>query len=406
MSGLSDDPEASFNGIFAGKLQQVFRDNVQDFIDALQDTPDPYFDTINQLSIPSAAPVSPPPTLSPVTSNAQPASNDDDDDPLLSLPIIIGIAAGGGALILVAAIFLYRAITQEPKAKNKFSRDGSFTSDHAALDGSDGNGNRVSPKKSWIQKRAESQSKKEGQDYASDLLENQTLYSYQDNTSPKQFNDMDTLNGADTMSYAYSLDAGIEPSVMGEDLTIDMDAGGEESVYTAPTKSRVQIPSAIPSIMVPHEIGGGKSKNKNGPPNSYWSIHGSGAGDPFDSTVEDLNSPASNFSEELELTQSELNMLPSNLQLNATTSSEEYVTTRIVYAPPGKLGIVIDTTVEGPVVHKVNSASALAEQIWPGDVIVAIDDVDTRAMSASAITQLMVQTASQRRKLTVVSGEA
>ena len=66
------------------------------------------------------------------------------------------------------------------------------------------------------------------------------------------------------------------------------------------------------------------------------------------------------------------------------------------------MGIVIDTTIDGPVVHKVNPGSALEGQIKSGDIIVAIDGVDTRAMTAASITALMVKTANQRRKLTIV----
>jgi hypothetical protein len=76
---------------------------------------------------------------------------------------------------------------------------------------------------------------------------------------------------------------------------------------------------------------------------------------------------------------------------------------REVLAPPGKLGIVIDTTLDGPVVHKVNGNSPLEGVLFPGDIIISIDEVDTRAMSASAITGLMVKTANQRRKLRVLS---
>jgi hypothetical protein len=327
---------------------------------------------------------------------------------------IIGIGVGGGVLVLLLIFLLYRAM-QEPKAKN--NRDGhqSFTSD-APLSGDD-NGNGSSRKnKSWMQKRTESKPKKEGYDAASDML-----YSYQDNASasfamggPNHF-DTDTLAGGDTLSYAYSLEAGIEPSVM--DMDMDSAMGGDESMFTAQpqssqSSSRVQTPSEFPT-MVPLQIGTSNNNNNNNnsdqrPSSSHWSSHSSGVGgNPSEFGVNpavDLNSPTG--SDDLELTQSELAMLPSNLNLAATTSTEEYIPTRHVYAPPGKLGIVIDTTVEGPVVHKVNSGSALEEQIWPGDIIVAIDDVDTRAMSASAITELMVQTAHQRRKLTVVSGEA
>jgi C-terminal processing protease CtpA/Prc len=88
---------------------------------------------------------------------------------------------------------------------------------------------------------------------------------------------------------------------------------------------------------------------------------------------------------------------------HAMSSLRQNMVSRTVVAPPGKLGIVIDTTLEGPVVHKVNPQSPLEGSLFPGDIIVAIDDVDTRAMSASAITALMVRTANMRRKLTVLS---
>lgn len=76
---------------------------------------------------------------------------------------------------------------------------------------------------------------------------------------------------------------------------------------------------------------------------------------------------------------------------------------RLLLDKQGKLGIVIDTTLEGPVVHKISSESPLEGIIFPGDIIVAINDVDTRAMSASAITALMARTATSRRVLTVLS---
>jgi C-terminal processing protease CtpA/Prc len=88
---------------------------------------------------------------------------------------------------------------------------------------------------------------------------------------------------------------------------------------------------------------------------------------------------------------------------HAMSSLRQNMVSRTVVAPPGKLGIVIDTTLEGPVVHKINPQSPLEGILFPGDIIVAIDDVDTRAMSASAITALMVRTANLRRKLTVLS---
>jgi hypothetical protein len=79
--------------------------------------------------------------------------------------------------------------------------------------------------------------------------------------------------------------------------------------------------------------------------------------------------------------------------------------TRQITAPAGKLGIVIDTTVEGPVIHKVNMLSPLEGLLKAGDIIVAINEVDTRAMGSSAITSLMIKTANQKRTLTVLTDE-
>ncbi|GKZ00228.1 hypothetical protein MPSEU_000975700 [Mayamaea pseudoterrestris] len=79
--------------------------------------------------------------------------------------------------------------------------------------------------------------------------------------------------------------------------------------------------------------------------------------------------------------------------------------TRQITAPAGKLGIVIDTTLEGPVIHKVNLLSPLEGLLKAGDIIVAINDVDTRAMGSSAITALMIKTANQKRTLTILTNE-
>jgi len=88
---------------------------------------------------------------------------------------------------------------------------------------------------------------------------------------------------------------------------------------------------------------------------------------------------------------------------SATKDTKKY--TRTVVAPAGKLGIVIDTTLEGPVVHKINPTSPLQGILYPGDIIVKIGDTDTRAMSASSITALMVKTAGEERTLTVLSND-
>lgn len=53
-----------------------------------------------------------------------------------------------------------------------------------------------------------------------------------------------------------------------------------------------------------------------------------------------------------------------------------------VFAPPGPIGIVVDTTEHGPVVHSLKNTSPMTGLIEPGDVIIALDDEDTRSFSA------------------------
>ena len=192
--------------------------------------------------------------------------------------------------------------------------------------------------------------------------------------------------GYDNMSYAYSLEAGIEASVVGGD------SGDQSTVIHEPPKVPLEIPqiTVVTNKKIP-----GKSFRKPSPKSSLEA-----------SLTRKIDDAAREFqmsSSDLELTASELAMLPSNLRdSHDEDDTRDSPPTRVVMAPPGKLGIVIDTTVEGPVVHHVHDASALRGKIFPGDVIVAIDNVDTRAMSASAITALMVKTAKQKRRLTIL----
>merc|ERR1719232_1101164 len=61
-----------------------------------------------------------------------------------------------------------------------------------------------------------------------------------------------------------------------------------------------------------------------------------------------------------------------------------------VYAPSGKLGVVIDTPDDGaPVVHAVKDASPIATRVQVGDKLVAVDDEDVRAMTAIKVSKLI-----------------
>jgi C-terminal processing protease CtpA/Prc len=75
-----------------------------------------------------------------------------------------------------------------------------------------------------------------------------------------------------------------------------------------------------------------------------------------------------------------------------------------IFAPPGKLGVVIDTPDDGaPVVHAVKDTSVIVEKIQVGDKLVAVDDEDVRSMTAIKVSKLISRkSANPSRKLTVV----
>eukprot|EP00339_Tiarina_fusa_P022296 CAMPEP_0117024186 /NCGR_PEP_ID=MMETSP0472-20121206/17985_1 /TAXON_ID=693140 ORGANISM="Tiarina fusus, Strain LIS" /NCGR_SAMPLE_ID=MMETSP0472 /ASSEMBLY_ACC=CAM_ASM_000603 /LENGTH=674 /DNA_ID=CAMNT_0004730541 /DNA_START=127 /DNA_END=2151 /DNA_ORIENTATION=- len=77
-----------------------------------------------------------------------------------------------------------------------------------------------------------------------------------------------------------------------------------------------------------------------------------------------------------------------------------------VFAPPGPIGIVVDTIAKGCIVHSLKKSSPMQGLITPGDLIVALDDVDVRKMDAAALTKLMAKKSQQKeRKFTLISSE-
>ena len=76
-----------------------------------------------------------------------------------------------------------------------------------------------------------------------------------------------------------------------------------------------------------------------------------------------------------------------------------------VIAPPGKLGIIIDTCSEGPRVHSIKGGSSLEGLIVKGDLIHAVDDEDTTEWSAHYLTKLVAKKSNMTRKITVLRTE-
>jgi len=87
--------------------------------------------------------------------------------------------------------------------------------------------------------------------------------------------------------------------------------------------------------------------------------------------------------------------------LNALRSKPESFD---VFAPSGPIGIVVDTSKNGPAVHSLKSTSPMLGLINPGDLIIALDDEDTRKMTAASLTRLMAKKSRQKeRKITLLS---
>ena len=78
---------------------------------------------------------------------------------------------------------------------------------------------------------------------------------------------------------------------------------------------------------------------------------------------------------------------------------------RDCYAPPGRLNIVIHSTKDGPAVHTVKEESALKGHIFPGDLIISVDNVDTRSYTAEDVMKMMAARSEMERKITVLHFE-
>lgn len=76
----------------------------------------------------------------------------------------------------------------------------------------------------------------------------------------------------------------------------------------------------------------------------------------------------------------------------------------IVYAPKGKLGIVLENPdSNGPIVYIIKEMSPLFGKLNVGDRLIAVDEVDVRSLSPVNISKLINKRSSNpMRKLTLV----
>ena len=76
---------------------------------------------------------------------------------------------------------------------------------------------------------------------------------------------------------------------------------------------------------------------------------------------------------------------------------------RDCFVPPGALGITLHSTAQGPIVHSVKESSRLREHVSPGDLVIAVEDVDTKSHRAEDVMQMLMARRGHRRKITVLS---
>lgn len=93
---------------------------------------------------------------------------------------------------------------------------------------------------------------------------------------------------------------------------------------------------------------------------------------------------------------------PPSVDSSVMSPIMQSIVCRDCFAPPGKLNIFIQSTKDGPCVHSVNEISSLVGQIFPGDLIIAVDNVDTRAMTADEVLEIMQAKNGHERKITVL----
>lgn len=76
----------------------------------------------------------------------------------------------------------------------------------------------------------------------------------------------------------------------------------------------------------------------------------------------------------------------------------------VIYAPAGKLGLVVDNPDDGaPVVHAIKEDSVLIDQVRVGDRLVGVDEIDVRSLSPVKVSKLISKRSTNPlRKLTLV----
>ena len=105
-----------------------------------------------------------------------------------------------------------------------------------------------------------------------------------------------------------------------------------------------------------------------------------------------------------ESSRAELDSAPSSVSSSVDSMNLEPILQNSQYdlkeciAPAGPLGVIVDTTPNGPLIHAIKDNSPLKGKVEPGDIIIAVDDCNTRHMTAASLTRLVGKKSQQSRR--------
>jgi hypothetical protein len=71
---------------------------------------------------------------------------------------------------------------------------------------------------------------------------------------------------------------------------------------------------------------------------------------------------------------------------------------KVVEVPPGRLGVIIDATVDGPVIHEISPSSPFYGQVQEGDRLLTLDDISCTSLNQEAFAALMEAKMDQPRR--------
>lgn len=93
---------------------------------------------------------------------------------------------------------------------------------------------------------------------------------------------------------------------------------------------------------------------------------------------------------------------PPSIKQSHLAEDFQHLPKQHVFAPPGKVGIALDTVNGQPVVVKIRRNSPLENMLQPNDIITAVDDDSTGCMTAADVTSMMVKRMDRVRKISFV----